>query len=157
MSAAKSKLWRRVRLRDGRAVLRSPDGREWLGTAAEIRAAALTPWRRSMLADGLRVQWLTTKPRTAVRRELVRNRRFDALSNHETDMRFHATCPAYLPPTVAVLARAAARLFGVGVDEWVASAAEAGILAAARESGGCLPLTRHERVALARLEGARDE
>lgn len=145
MSAAKSKRWRTVRRRDGETVLRSPDGREWLGTAAEVREAAMTPWRRRMLADGLRVQWLTTRPRTAERSELVRERRRNAITAAVTDARFNATCPAYLPPAVAVMAEAAARSHGMGLDEWVAATVAASV--------GRPPLDRHERAALRRIKG----
>ena len=52
-NTAKGAVWRTVATKRGTA-LRSPDGRLYYGTAQEVRDAALMPWRRKMLADGLR-------------------------------------------------------------------------------------------------------
>ena len=157
MSGAAEKRWRTiVRRTDGVAVLRSPDGREFLGTAAEVRSAAMTPERRRMLADGLRVARITTEPRTDTRAWLAAERRRWAIQ----ETAFDKTQGVTLPASLAILAEAAARYAGMSLDEWVAEWVAAGFDAEtddAIDNGlGGLPLTRHERAALKRLGGLPD-
>ena len=154
--ATGEKRWRTVmRRKDGVAVLRSPDGREWIGTAAEVRAAAMNPWRRRMLADGLRVTRLTTDPRTAERAWIAAERRRWAIQESEADTALGHGYGEDLPADLALMAGAAARFAGLCFDEWVATWVRAGLDAEIDEAVGCgldgLPLTRHERAALKRL------
>ena len=149
MSASKTRRWHTfVRRADGKAILRAPDGRDFEGTAAEVRAAAATPERRRMLADAIRVVRLTTKPGTADRRLSAASRRRDAILGTETDAALGGR--VRLPAGLSIMAEAAARANGQTVAEFVAEWVGRGI-DAERESGGGLPLTRHERAALARL------
>ena len=153
MSAARSKRWRTVTRRsDGQTVLRSPDGREWLGTAAEVREAALTPERRKMLVCDLRVAWMITKPRTSERRWIVAERRREAIKYSAADAVLGLGGTARLPPALAIRAVAAARFHGMSLDEWLADAAAAMIDATADANGGKLPFTRYELAALHRIE-----
>ena len=150
MSAEKSRRWHTyVRKADGKAVLRAPDGRDFEGTAAEVRAAAMTPERRRMLADGLRVTRLTTGTRTDARAWMVAERRREAIQGAETDAALGLGRDVPLPAALLVLAEAAARATGQTLAEFVAEWVASGI-EAARDSGG-VPLTRHERAALDRL------
>lgn len=152
MSAAKQKRWRTITRRsDGVPVLRSPDGREWLGTAAEVREAELVPDRRKMLAECLHVEWITTAPGTAERRWLVAAQRREAIQGSATDVALGIGGGVTLPLALSIRAAAAARFHGMSLDKWLAGAAEAMIQAAADANGGSLPFTRHERAALGRI------
>ena len=154
------KTWRTIHRRsDGSVVLLSPDGREYRGTPAEIRAAALAPERRRMLASGLKVAWLVYEPRTPERAWVAAERRRAAIEGAALDA-WHGRVPAQIPLDLAILAEAAARFMGRPFDVFVEEAVAAMVDAARDEAdGGVIPLTRHERAALARLEGegARDE
>jgi len=153
LSAAKTAegRWRTVRRKGGHSVLLAPDGREFEGTEGEVRAAAMTPERRRMLADALRVTRLTTKPGTADRRRFAASRRRDAILGTETDAALGLGGGVSLPPALAIRAEAAARFDGMALDEWLAEAADALVGAVAGANGGELPLTRYERAALERL------
>ena len=141
-----------MRRADGKLILRAPDGRDFEGTAEEVRAAAATPERRRMLAAALRVTRLTTEPRTDERAWMVAERRRDALMGVETDAALGLGRDVPIPAAMLVLAEAAARANGQTVAAFVAEWVGNGI-DAERESGGGIPLTRHERAALARLGG----
>ena len=151
LSAAKTAegRWRTVRRKGGQGVLLAPDGREFEGTEGEVRAAAMTPERRRMLADAIRVVRLTTKPGTADRRRLAASLRRYAILGTETDAALGLGRDVPLPAGMLVLAEAAARATGQTLAEFVAEWVASGI-EAARESGG-VPLTRNERAALDRL------
>lgn len=153
LSAAKAAegRWRTVRRKGGQGVLLAPDGREFEGTEGEVRAAAMTPERRRMLADAIRVVRLTTKPGTADRRLFAASRRREAILGTETDAVLGLGGGFRLPPALAIRAEAAARFDGMALDEWLAEAAVALVGAVADANGGELPLTRHERSALDRL------
>ena len=156
MSGGTEKRWRTVvRRAEGRIVLRSPDGREWLGTAREVREAAMTPWRRRELADGLRTVRLTTEPRTDERSWIAVERRQRSIRETEVDAKMGATRPAYLPAALAITAEAAARSAKLDFDAFVERAVEEAIIretkdAAERGIDG-LEYTRHEQAALGRL------
>ena len=47
--------WKSIK-KDGRPALRSPDGRIYYGTPAEVREASLMPWHRKALAESLKLQ-----------------------------------------------------------------------------------------------------
>ena len=156
MSADRQKKWRTVARRgDGKPVLRSPDGREYEGTVAEVRAEGMAPWRRRMLADEIGVAWRITKPGSEERAWIVAERRRDAIRYAAFD-KINGFTAARLPSSLAILAEAAARFMGQDFDEFVAEAVEAQIQGARdvcqQETGTYdLPLTRHERAALERL------
>ena len=138
----------------GRYFHRDPDGRRWYGTAAEVREAALMPWRRKMLADELRfirsyaedcgtdreelAEWAKTKRRDAIQ----------AAQDSDVSIKIYATDYIRL--------EAGARFMGYTFDEYVADMVQgeisAFIDAAESETGKReIPLTRHERAALDRL------
>jgi len=158
MSAEKSRRWHTfVRKADGKAVLRAPDGREYEGTVAEVRAEGMAPWRRRMLADEIGVAWRITKPGSEERAWIVAERRRDAIRYAAFD-KINGFTAARLPSSLAILAEAAARFMGQDFDEFVAEAVEAqiqGTRDVCRQETGTydLPLTRHERAALERLGG----
>ena len=146
--------WRMIHKKDGTNVLRSPEGKDYRGTASEIRGAAMTPGRRRMLADALRVDWATTTPRTAERKELVAAARLDAIRGSAADDALNLGNSVGLPPVLAIEAAAAARAQGQTLAEFVAQWVEAGIEAAKDDApGGDIQLTRHERAAIERIEG----
>ena len=146
--------WRVVcRKIGGPSVLLSPDGREFEGTAAEVRACAATPCRRRMLAESLRYVRFSTSPGTAERAKFAARRRFDAIAGTDTDAALGLGGDVPLPPALAIRAEAAARLGGTSICEWVSGAARELVRAVAEANGGVLPLTRHERAALERMEG----
>ena len=143
--------WRTVRGKGGRIVLRSPDGREYVGTADEVRRAALTPERRRSLAGELRMEWLTTKPGSAERRSYVAAHRRDAIMWADRETRLGIGGAVGLPAALAVKAEAAARALGATLEEMVVRAAQAAVDAVAVANGGEVPLTRQERAAVLRL------
>ena len=56
LAAGKWPRWKTVS-KGGKAVLRSPDGKRfYYGTAQEVRAACLLPWRRQWLAELLKMR-----------------------------------------------------------------------------------------------------
>lgn len=52
----KEAVWREEYDRDGRTYIIDHSGRKWYGTSAEVREAALMPWRRDRLAKSLKLQ-----------------------------------------------------------------------------------------------------
>ena len=89
---SKAKLWRTVS-RKGVTYLLSPDGRKYLGTPAEVREAALMPWRRDAMAQSLKLQRYLLLRGTidgqefrevcrALRREAINYGSFDAVHGH---------------------------------------------------------------------------
>ena len=144
--------WRTVCGKGGRIVLRSPDGREYVGTADEVRRAALTPERRRSLAGELRMEWLATKPGSEERRSYVAAHRRDAIMWTYGESFVGIGGCGRLPAALAVKAEAAARALGSTLEEMVVRAAEAATAEVARTNGGEVPLTRQERAAVRRLE-----
>lgn len=153
--------WHTVALRNGEVVVCAPDGRRYHGTVAEVRDAAMAPWRRSMLAEGLRImRQVYAEPGTAERAWVVAERRREAIRESSFDD-YLGTDHAEYPAALGIQARAAARLVGMNYYDFVADAVRAMVEAARDQTAdGQLPLTRHERAALARIcagkrEGAR--
>lgn len=132
--------WRTVRRKGGTRVLISPDGREFLGTPAEVARCAATPERRRSLAESLRVARFVTYPGTEERRRIAALRRREAILETEADAKLGLGGGVSLPPALAIRARAAARFEGVGLGEWLAQAADELVCAAADANGGVLPL-----------------
>ena len=71
-------LWRTIR-RKGGVCLRAPDGREFEGTAAEVRSCGASPERRKALADALWAGRDLAVPRTAARKRLSSGMRRDTI------------------------------------------------------------------------------
>lgn len=79
-----------ARRKGGAIVLHAPDGREWEGAAAAVRAEGMTPWRRRMLADALRALRMATEPGTERRATAVARRRLEAIREAEAGRRARA-------------------------------------------------------------------
>ena len=147
--------WRTIQRRDRTPVLRSPAGREYYGTAAEIRTASLTPWGRRSLADGLGIEWRITKPRSEERAWLVAARRREAIQNSAFDYKLGVTMTT-LTNRLAIEAEAAARAAGQSLSDFIAGWVREGINAV-RDELGSIPMTQHEREALARANALTAE
>jgi len=148
--------WRTVATSRGLAA-RSPDGRLYYGTPAEVREAALMPWRRKMLADSLRfIRYYAESGHDCDREELAewaKSKRRDAIQagSHDSACGVGITIPA----EVYIRLVAGARLLGHTKEEFFTEVWESqvtGILDYADHATGKreIPLTRHERDALAR-------
>lgn len=148
--------WRMIHKKDGTNVLRSPEGKEYRGTASEIRGAALMPDNRKSLAEhlrSLRHSAALSELSADERREERVRARLDALKFDAFDF-WHDCRPVGIPNRLAIEAAAAARSQGMTLADFVAQWVEAGIEAAKDDApGGDIQLTRHERAALARIEG----
>ena len=138
----------------GRYFHRDPDGRRWYGKAAEVREAALMPWRRKMLAERLKMQRLMRDSGTLDAWECAwycaecRREAIQAAQDSDVSIKISATD--------YILLEAGARFMGYTFDEYVADMVQgeisAFIDAAESETGKReIPLTRHERAALDRL------
>ena len=150
MKATPGKKWHTATVK-GKRVLRSPDGRTFHGTAAEIRTLDMMPGRRDMLADDLRfVRRAFADKETA--REIAEERRMSAILANAADI--FAGERVTLPKAVCILAKAAARVDGKSLEQFIADAVEACVCEARCDCGGELPLTRHEKAALRRFEVA---
>ena len=151
--------WRETR-RKGVPCLVSPDGRVYYGTAQEVRDAALTPTRRDMLAQSLRfardtadVFRMSPDDRRAYyaakRRDAMHFGSLDARANYAT---LNTTERDY------ILLTAGARLAGYDsfadyVHGLIHCEIEALLDVAESKTGNReIPLTRHERAALERIE-----
>jgi hypothetical protein len=151
----KNAVWRKA-TRKGERVLIDPAGHVYHGTAQEVRDAALSPSKRDMLADRLlwRRHWAHRFKYTPDQcADAIRDARMEAISlrNVKTDRQ-------QIPMGEAdyILLNAGARMLGLSErDYWaeVIDAQKAALLdMAERETGKReIPLTRHERAALARL------
>ena len=151
--------WKTI-TKDGRRALRSPDGRIFYGTPSEVREAALMPWRRDALSESLKLQ------------------RFIRQKGIYTADEFRACCAGYrrdmvrqdggvpddalveIPAREYILLCAGSRLVRNGVKDFFAELWQTEIDAlldvAESETGKReIPLTRHERAALARCEAAK--
>lgn len=115
------------------------------GTAAEVRAASLLPYRRRMLADDLRVARYVCARHTEYNlREWAGRCRREAVGACAADARLRVSVD--IPSSLDVLVDAAARAQGVSVGDFAEAA-----LRAAVEKARPFTLTRHERAALERL------
>lgn len=146
---------------NGRYFHRGPDGRRWYGTVAEVREAALMPWRRKMLAHELRFirsyaeDYGTDRETLA---EWAKSKRRDAIQATAHDSCINIEVPAI----DRIRLEAGARLMGYTFDEYVAEVWKrelSALLDVAESKTGKreIPLTRHERAALARLERASSQ
>ena len=156
MSNGKKSMWKSV-TKGGRVALRSPDGRYFYGTPAEVREAALMPWRRKMLADSLRfIRYYAESGHDCDREELAewaKSKRRDAIQagSHDSACGVRITIPA----EVYIRLVAGARLVRDNFDAYLADLWNSEIYAlldvAQSDTGKReIPLTRHERDALAR-------
>ena len=151
--------WRETR-RKGERVLIDPDGHIYHGTAREVRDAAMTPHRRSALAQDIRwARHVAAKynytPEEAA--EYVREKRREAIDRNDGDAvdAYHA----HIKQELGIVAEAAARYMGQTVEAFIADAVDAAIRGTidlaeldAGKPGAGLPLTRHERAALDRIK-----
>ena len=156
------RVWRTT-TRKGEQVLIDPDGHIYHGTAKEVRDAALVPWRRKMLADGLKtVRYIARhfNYTPEERREYAREKRMDALhvgTYAEPETSINA------PTKAVILLEAGSRLVrgdGESFGDYIAVVFQGvidSLLDVAESVTGKreIPLTRHERAALARLAAAR--
>ena len=158
-TAKKSKgraTWRTVTTRRGLAA-RSPEGRLYFGTSAEVRDAALMPWRRDMLAESLRIIRFYANHYECDREEIAewaKSRRRDAIQagSYDSTTGFNVN----IPSDVYIRLRAGSRLVCDTFDEFLTDLWRAEIdalLDASEIDHGKreIPLTRHERAALDRL------
>ena len=158
MAKAKtSPRWRKL-VREGEPCLVSPEGHVFYGTAQEVRLAALPPDSRARLADELRAWRCAYRGRPADEvRARVRALRRAAIRAGALDMRLDW---GYVPiaPRERLLLKAGARLAGFASFEdyfrdIVRIEIESLLDLAETETGKReIPLTRHERAALERIE-----
>ncbi len=152
--AARGK-WRTVR-RNGRKADISPDGRVFYGTAAEVRGADMMPWKRDSLAAHITMLRRYAYPDAADRADLL-----DAVSEarraavREASGDAGAFALAMIPPDLLMEARAAARVYGEAEGNFIAKWVREMVECARGVTGGELPLTRHEKAALARIGAER--
>lgn len=158
-TATKRVRWRETR-RKGVPCLISPDGRVYYGTAQEVRDAALTPTRRHMLAQDLywpRYMSSVFRMSPDDRRAYYAAKRRDAMHYGSLDARANY---ATLSTTERdyILLTAGARLAGYDsfadyVHGLIHCEIEALLDVAENATGKReIPLTRHERAALERIE-----
>lgn len=158
MSNGKNPMWKSV-IKGGRDALRSPDGRYFYGTPAEVRACALMPWQRDMLAQSLKFQRFMHGRGTYTNdeyREMCAGERRNMIRYGKG-----APCAVHLeiPADVYIKLCAGARLVADSTEEYFTKMWEAEIemlLDVAQNQTGKreIPLTRHERAALARCATA---
>jgi len=151
-------VWRTVATKRG-AAMRSPDGRLFYGTAAEVRDAALTPWLRSSLAQSLKLHRYCRDCGTfdaADFAECCAHRRREAIATHEA-------IGAYvrIPADDFIMLGAAARYMERTPDEFLLEGLRASIDAVRDEADidglSDIPLTRHEQSALERIRNGRKQ
>ena len=153
---ARRPMWKSCRV-GGRAALRSPDGRCYYGTSAEVREAALTPWRRDTLAESLRIVLRTVGGSREDRAEAVREVRREAIMASATDRVTGCHSSVCIEDADRIFLAAGARLAGFDsfddfIRDLIRSEREALVDIALKETGKAeMPFTRHERAALARL------
>ena len=159
----KKAVWRTT-TRKGERVLVDPDGHVYHGTAQEIREAALMPYRRDALAQSIKWAQHTADKfgyTPEERREYVRETRRDAISAGHFDAQIGTNIR--IPNDVYLQLCAGARLVlcdGETVNDFFADmfdAALVGLLDKAAEVTGKreIPLTRHERAALAKIAASK--
>lgn len=150
-----AKKWREVRTARGMA-LKSPGGRLYYGTPAEVRDAALMPWRRDALAQSLQLYRYCHNAGAidAAHFAMVcAARRREAINFGRADLK-SGTCVT-IPADVFIKLAAGSRLvrddFDGFLDDLFAAEISALLDVAQSETGKReIPLTRHERAALAR-------
>ena len=138
-------------------VLRSPAGRDYYGTAREVREAALPPDVRHSLAESIDLYRYVRRRGTISAEELkqiIASRRRDAIhyglrrkaDREESDTR--------------IMIAAAARYIGLSVADFeheaIRSAIESAIDRAISDGLPELPLTRHERAAMSATQSAEE-
>lgn len=124
---------------------RSPDGRTYYGTAAEVRDANLYPWERDSLADDLR-QCRLVYPIGGARRDALAMERRNTLRDRLAQFIIRGNSTRAMDRHI--MASAAARYLGMSVDDFINEAIDSSIDAAMEDchnkSGKWLPLTKHE-------------
>lgn len=153
---ARRPMWKHCRV-GGSAALRSPDGRCYYGTSAEVREAALTPWRRDALAESLRIVLRSAVGSREDRAEDVREARREAIMASATDRVTGCQPSVRLKDADRIFLGAGARLLGFdSFDEYIRRLVESekeslAEFALNNIGKAGMPFTRHERAALARL------
>ena len=150
--------WRET-TRKGERVIVSPDGaRVYYGTPSEVREAALMPWHRKSLAESLKLQRCIRQKGNHTADELR-----ECCAGCRRDwIRHDGGVPDALveiPAREYILLCAGSRLVRNGVKDFFAelwrSEIDALLDVAESETGKReIPLTRHEKAALARCEAA---
>ena len=149
------RVWRTT-TRKGERVLIDPDGRIYHGTAQEVRAAALTPWRRRALAESLRLALFLRNSGTIGAdefREMCADRRRSNLMFGANDK----TASVRIPMGIFIKLCAGARLLGFDSindlldDLWDGQMESLADIAESETGRREIPLTRHERAALERI------
>ena len=156
------RIWRTV-TRNGVTRLVAPDGTRYAGTAAEVNAAALMPDRRDALAQSLRLARYLRNTATldaAECRAMCEDRRRKAIQCGAAD----AKCPRGIPISAEMLIKikAGSRLvrgYEESFEDYLAevfrSELDALLDVAQSETGRReIPMTRHERAALARISAS---
>lgn len=145
---ASGAVWRTVIIK-GKRAMRSPDGRIYYGTAAEVRDANLYPWERDSLADDLRASRLAYAVGND-RRDALAMARCNTLRNRLSQFIIRGN--STLAMDRQIMAIAAARYLGISVDDFINKAVDCSINAAMEdcrhECGKWLPLTKHEALAI---------
>lgn len=133
------------------------------GTAAEVRAANLTPWARDILARSLQ-DWRHILPMSgnikhnrALRREIIEERRHEAANWGKHFRQWHIR--DFEDTDMGIMVRAAARWMGKSEREFIIEALRSSIEAAIDDVYGEtgkyeLPLTRYEQ---ATFKGEQDD
>lgn len=154
-----AKKWREVRTARGMA-LKSPGGRLYYGTPAEVRDAALMPWRRDALAQSLQLARYLREEGTfdaAEFRAHCAARRREAIQFGSLDA--NGLCTVAISADRLIMLQAGSRLVrgeGETFDDFCVDLFDAEI-SALMDAAECetgkreIPLTRHERAALERL------
>ncbi len=150
--------WKSI-VKNGRPALRSPSGRIYYGTPAEVREAALMPWHRKALAESLKLQRFIRDKGIYTADEFR-----ECCAGYRRDMvRQDDDAPIEIPARVYILLCAGSRLVRDSVKDFFTELWQTEIDAlldeAQSETGKReIPLTRHEKAALARCEAAtKDE
>lgn len=160
-TSRKAETWHRT-TRKGVQMLVSPEGRNYYGTAQEVRDAALSPFRRKSLAQDL--YWARDTAEVfemtpAERRAYYAEKRMDAIQYGAFDYR-NTPSPIAMTERDRILIEAGARFVGFdSFDKYAADLVRKEIESfldyAQTETGKReIPLTRYERAALARMEEA---
>lgn len=149
--------WKPIK-KDGRPALRSPSGKIYYGTPAEVREAALMPWHRKALAESLKLQRFIRDKGIYTADEFR-----ECCAGYRRDMvRHDGGVPddalVEIPAREYILLCAGSRLVRNGVKDFFAelwrSEIDALLDVAEAETGRReIPLTRHERAAIERLRG----
>lgn len=153
--------WKPIK-KDGRPALRSPSGRIYYGTPSEAREAALMPWHRKALAESLKLQRFIRDKGIYSADEFR-----ECCAGYRRDMvRQDGGVPdnalVEIPAKVYILLCAGSRLVRDSVEDFFAELWQTEIDAlldvAQSETGRReIPMTRHEKAALARCEAAEKD